>query len=108
MGRSKKNETAKIEEPVVNVEIEVGEEANPSDNQSATETQAVGDMEETDKTPTKDIQVDEISPRDAELMRLYPQYEEIWITSKGFVHPKGVPEYLLKDAKLFKNKYFNK
>jgi hypothetical protein len=43
-----------------------------------------------------------------DLMRLYPQYEEMWITSKGFVHPVGSPQYLLKDAKLYKNKFYNK
>ena len=41
-----------------------------------------------------------------ELMRLYPQYDEIWVTSNGFVHPKGVPAYLTKDAVLYKNKYY--
>lgn len=40
-------------------------------------------------------------------MRLYPQYEKIWITPKGFVHPEGAPQYLLKGAKLLKNKFFN-
>lgn len=40
------------------------------------------------------------------LMRLYPQYEEIWVTSKGFVHPKDTPKYLTKDAVLYKNKYY--
>lgn len=41
-----------------------------------------------------------------ELMRLYPQYEEIWVTSKGFVHPKDAPGYLTKNAVLYKNKYY--
>ncbi len=42
------------------------------------------------------------------LMRLYPSYEEMWITPKGFVHPVGAPKYLTKGATLYKNKYFNK
>lgn len=40
------------------------------------------------------------------LMRLYPHYKELWVTEKEFVHPIGVPEYLLKNAKRYKNKYF--
>lgn len=41
-------------------------------------------------------------------MRLYPHYEELWITTNGFVHPVGTPKYLLKDAVLYKNKFYNK
>lgn len=42
------------------------------------------------------------------LMKLYPNYEEFYVTPKGFVHPAGVPEYLRKGATLYKNKFFNK
>lgn len=42
------------------------------------------------------------------LMRLYPYLESMWITPQGFVHPEGVPEHLRKNAKLYKNKYYNK
>ena len=34
------------------------------------------------------------------LMRLYPSYEEMWITPKGFVHPVGAPSISQK-APLF-------
>lgn len=65
--------------------------------------------EHTDKTV--DTAVDNKDSKNAsknvdELMRLYPQYDEIWVTSNGFVHPKGVPAYLTKDAVLYKNKYY--
>lgn len=121
MGRSKKTETAKAEEAVV-VDVQVSDEAAPSEPTSEQETQPSNEIEEVEETPkeTKPEKApakekknpvsepeEEISSRDAELMRLYPQYEKIWITPKGFVHPEGAPAYLLKGAKLFKNKFFN-
>lgn len=42
------------------------------------------------------------------LMKLYPHYEEFYVTPNGFVHPAGVPEYLRKGATLYKNKFYNK
>lgn len=117
MGRSKKTETAKAEEAVV-VDVQVEEEATPSTPVPEQETQLVNEITEIEEAPeapkpskaskaTKDESIEEISPREAELMRLYPQYEKIWITPNGFVHPYGVPQYLLKGAKLYKNKFFN-
>lgn len=106
MGRTKKSETTKVEEPVVEVEAE--EATVNSESQPKTENTKVEDIEEAAVPPTKGDETDEISPRDAELMRLYPQYEEIWITPDGFVHPKGASPFLLKGAKLFKNKFYNK
>ena len=118
MPKSKKTETAKAEEEVM-VDVQVGEEATPSEPTSEQETQPTNEIEEieeapetkkpskTKKTSTESKPIEEISSRDAELMRLYPQYEKIWITPKGFVHPEGAPQYLLKGAKLLKNKFFN-
>lgn len=108
MGRNKKTEAAKTEEPVVNVEIEVEEPTIPSKPQSEAETSVPNDIKEVEEAPKKSKTADEISSRDAELMRLYPQYEEIWITPDGFVHPKGASAFLLKGAKLYKNKFYNK
>lgn len=51
---------------------------------------------------------EEIPPHVVKLMQLYSHYKEIWVTSRGFVHPVGVPKYLLKDAVLYKNKFYNK
>lgn len=92
MGRTKKSETTKVEEPMACTET--GVEETPAISESQPETE--------------NIKADEISPQDEELMRLYPQYEEIWITPDGFVHPKGASPFLLKGAKLFKNKFYNK
>lgn len=114
MGRSKKTETAKAEEAVV-ADVQASEEANSSEPTPAAEAQP-NEIEEVEEAPetakeeksaAKSEPAEEISTRDAELMRLYPQYEKIWITPKGSVHPEGTPEYLLKGAKLFKNKFFN-
>lgn len=115
MGRPKKTETAKAEEPVID-DIQKEEEATSLDSNSVSETQPEKEVEnveasteaEKQDSVSEDETTEKISPREAELMRLYPQYEKIWITSKGFVHPDGTPSYLLKDAKLFKNKYYNK
>lgn len=47
-------------------------------------------------------------PADVErLMQLYPQYERIYVTNNGFVHPFGVPAYMVVGATLYKNKYYN-
>lgn len=40
------------------------------------------------------------------LMKLYPQYESFYATPTGFVHPTEAPQYLTKDATLYKNKYY--
>lgn len=40
------------------------------------------------------------------MMRLYPQYKEIYVTPKGFVHTKDAPKYAIKDAVLYQNKYY--
>lgn len=42
------------------------------------------------------------------ILKCYPQYEEMYIDSRGFVYPAGSPEYQRKDAILYKNKYYNK
>lgn len=97
MGRSKKNESANIEEQAV-VDSQNKPEVQPSD-----ETGQV-----TEASLKEDKENVEVPSRVAELMRLYPQYEEFWVTPRGFVHPVGTPKYLLKDAVLYKNKFFNK
>lgn len=56
---------------------------------------------------TKVVSTDIPSGVDA-LLKLYPQYEEAYVTSDGFVHPGDSPEYIVKGATKYKNKYFNK
>lgn len=76
----------------------------------ATEVPETVEMEEVvvDNDTPETVEMEENIPSNVkELMRLYPQYEEIWVTARGFVHPKDTPKYLLKDATLYKNIYFN-
>lgn len=61
-------------------------------------------VEETKPEATE--KTSEPTSRELELMRLYPQYDELWITPRGFVHHKSAPKYLTKGAKLFKNKFY--
>lgn len=119
MAKNKKTETAKAEEAVV-MDVQVDQPVADANSFTETEIQSTNEIEEVEESPKsestektkknskKSEEVEVISARDAELMRLYPQYEKIWITPRGFVHPEGTPEYLLKGAKLFKNKFFNK
>ncbi len=118
MGRSKKTDTAKSEEAVV-ADVQVGEEVVSSESVVEQEIQPSNEIEEieetiktkeskkTEKVSTENEPVEEISSRDLMLMRLYPQYEKVWITPQGFVHPEGASQFLLKGAKLYKNKFFN-
>lgn len=64
--------------------------------------------EKPDKNPdVEEVQVKEDIPMKVlELMKIYPQYQKFWVTSKGFVHPENAPAYLTKGATLYENKYF--
>lgn len=48
----------------------------------------------------------EIPQKVDELLKLYPQYEKLWVTKNGFVHQEDAPKYLTHDAVLYKNKYY--
>lgn len=50
--------------------------------------------------------VEEIPANVEKLMKLYPQYESFYVTNTGFLHTVDAPQYLIKDAILYKNKYF--
>ena len=98
MGRtSKKTEAVNIEEQTV---------GTVQDEQVVQESHVTEQASE--QVLNKSEKKEEIPPRVADLMRLYPHYEELWITTNGFVHPVGTPKYLLKDAVLYKNKFYNK
>ncbi len=107
MGRtSKKVETA-------NVENQAAEMAQEEQNvTTAQEEQMEQDANESEHKPKesadKTNENKEIPHYADKLMRLYPQYEELWITPHGFVHPAGAPRHVLKGATLYKNKYYKK
>lgn len=78
-------EQPKVEEPVAEVK-----------------TDEAGEAIENAEQP----KVEEIPANVEKLMKLYPQYESFYVTKTGFVHPIEAPKYLIKDAILYKNKYF--
>lgn len=104
MGRPKKTEAPEVEASEVN-ELPAEQPAPEIEEQSEVKEPA---------EPVKELHEDEAKSQEnlpanvIAAMRLYPQYEEMWITPRGFVHPVGVPQYLLKGAKLYKNKFYNK
>lgn len=120
--------TSKKNEPVVIDEQSVVDQQGKQEAQQSEETiqpEEIGQAQEPDeeeaheKKETEDTVADEEHEEEpeeeveaplyvTELMRLYPQYSEFWVTPRGFLHPKGMPEHLLKDAVLYKNKFFNK
>lgn len=51
-------------------------------------------------------EVAEASSLVEKLMKLYPQYDKLYISKNGFVYPEGASERLVKDATLYTNKYF--
>ena len=107
MGRtSKKVETANVE----NQAAEMAQEEQ--DVTTVQEEQKGQDSNESEHEPEesadKTDENKEISRHVDKLMRLYPQYEELWITPHGFVHPSGAPNHVLKGATLYKNKYYKK
>lgn len=70
--------------------------------------------EQTPEKPGADKAEEEEAITDAEvpkavdkILKLYPQYEECWISKEGFVYPKNAPKYQRNNAVLYKNKYFN-
>ena len=49
-----------------------------------------------------------IAPEIDAILKLYPQYDKVYVTKEGFVHPGNAPEYQRKGAVLYANPYFNK
>lgn len=125
MGRTRKNtENANVEEKATTAVQEeqvvepVQEKTTTNDVQEGQKTEDVQEGQATQdadasgqvqKEPSDNVESkEEIPPHVAKLMHLYPHYEEFWVTPRGFVHPAGVPRHLLKDAVLYKNKFYNK
>lgn len=77
---------------------------NEREVQQTDESRQDTETEQPQKSKEDDV---EVPSNILELMRLYPQYSEFWVTPEGFVHPKGMSTRLLKDAILYKNKFYN-
>ena len=107
MGRPKKTDTIEAVNP--EVEEVLDEQTNPEvEETSETEVSPINEAMQKEE-PAKETETTKELPANViEKMRLYPQYKELWITPHGFVHPVGVPQYLLKGAKLYKNVFYNK
>lgn len=88
-------EAQKVEEPVV-------DNATVTDETETVETP----IEEETKVEEPVAEEKEIPANVEKLMKLNPQYETFYVTATGFVHPVDAPEYLIKNATLYKNKYF--
>ena len=117
--KTSEQEQEAVKEPEVNVEETVDtpvEEAAEEAVEQTVET-PVDETEETEQTtekPGADKAEEEEATTDAEvpeavdkILKLYPQYEECWVSKEGFVYPKNAPKYQRKNAVLYKNKYFN-
>lgn len=109
MARNKKTEEPNAEvtpQEDMNLETQETQAENPENTKQESESNE-GEVKE-DTAPKNEVNDSEPSAKVLELMRLYPNYEELWITPKGFVHPKGAPAYCTKGATLYKNKFYNK
>lgn len=71
-------------------------------------TEAIQEQTVANKPASSKANEVEIPANVLEAMRLYPQYEEIWVTPEGFVHPKGAAQYLIQKATLYQNKFYIK
>jgi hypothetical protein len=89
-------EEQKVEEAEVIVETPINDEA-----ETPTE-----DKNETSVDATEEQKVEGVPTNVEKLMKLYPQYKSFYVTNTGFVHPIEAPKYLIKDAVLYKNKYY--
>lgn len=79
----------------------------PADEEIKAENQAVEQVE-TKEAEKETKGKKEIPEKVLNLMKLYPQYKEFYVTKEGFVHPAGTPPYLTKGATLYQNKFFDK
>ena len=84
---------------VKNPEVKNPELENPELEKETTEVE----IPELEKETTEV----EIPEHVEKLMKLYPQYEQLYVTPNGFVHPVGSPKYLVANATLYKNKFYN-
>lgn len=51
---------------------------------------------------------EDVSPVVDKCMRLYKNLPEMYISESGFVYVTGTPSAMRGNAKLYKNKYYNK
>lgn len=90
MRKTKENQAPKQEDVKVEVApVEVAEAKRP--------------VEEEQKEKEEDV-----SPVVDKCMQLYKELPEMYISESGFVYVTGTPSAMRGNAKLYKNKYYNK
>lgn len=101
MGRKAKiNLTEQTEE--ANLQNQQNAEVSSDDNQSSQEkTQEPG----TDNVAPAEQEVPEYVDK---ILKMYADYEELYVSNKGGVFTVGTPEHIRGNAVLYKNKYFHK
>ena len=120
MARTSKKNKEKEEQIAPETEANMTEDqATPETEANMTEDQATPETEENtaeeqivleadaDTTEEQIIPETEVPVNVERIMQLYPQYEKLYVTKEGFVHPEGSPKYLVAGATLYTNKYYN-
>src|SRR5574344_2096402 len=114
--KRKGNSKAGIQKPVVNETKDVqstdAEKVQEQEEQS-TDTEKAQEQEEEQEEeqksqPAEKIKVGVVNDRIRQTLKMYPQYEKLFIDSNGFVHPEDTPEYQRRGAILYKNEFYNK
>lgn len=104
--------TEATEEQVKVMTPEATEEQANTETTEADEEQTSTETPEATKEQTENVEKEEpeqkVDPVVDKLMKLYPHMKTMWITRDGFVHSENVPEHYRKNAKLYKNKYYQK
>lgn len=69
--------------------------------------QEIDETSETQTTTPKGKTEEEVPQYVDEILKLYSEYEELYVSAKGGVYTVNTPEHIRKNAVLYKNKYFN-
>ena len=105
---NKTKDTPQVKNPQVkNPEVENPEVENPEVKNPKVENPEVKNPKVENPELEKETLEVEIPEHVEKLMKLYPQYEQLYVTPNGFVHPVGSPKYLVANATLYKNKFYN-
>lgn len=104
--------TEATEEQVKVMTPEATEEQANTETTEADEEQTSTETSEATEEQTENVEKEgpeqKVDPVVDKLMKLYPHMKTMWITRDGFVHSENVPEHYRKNAKLYKNKYYQK
>jgi len=94
---------AEVQQTAVNVEV--SEDVNKTETAQEVSAEAAVEAQEEVKMPDN-VSMTEIPKYVDQILTGYPNYEELYIDSKGGVYVKGTQQNLVKDAILYKNPYY--